>query len=412
MGTVEVIQAPGRKKAGRPPKAMKEHDEAPKGLWIRKSAKTGKVSYYARFYIDGEWHRQKLKHQSYRDACKELINLQGRAIAGDYGWKSKRTEHDWEALRDRYFKFNRQSGKRRPQEYERDIKNFEAFRKLKSVSQIDEELIAEFRYQRMNGLIENLKNRQGQVSRVSARTVNREVGTLKHLLNKAVDWGVIDANPLARLKPVKQAALRKERRPLTADEVKRIKKLALPGFKLIVRTFLTTGIRHKELVRLRFSHIDWKTRELIVVAENSKNGKSRRIPLTDTVFKALRRLKLLSRGRNMIPDGLTAPDRDHVFLTKAGTPLENNLLRQFRRSCKRAGIDDGWQPIVPGEKLRPVDIHSLRYTFASKLAEDGAHPKTAQELLGHSSLEMTMRIYTKVNNEAKRKAIENLDAWK
>ena len=40
-------------------------------------------------------------------------------------------------------------------------------------------------------------------------------------------------------------------------------------------------------------------------------------------------------------------------------------------------------------------IHSLRHTFATTLAEKGVHPSTAQKMLGHSDIRMTLTIYTR-----------------
>ncbi len=53
-------------------------------------------------------------------------------------------------------------------------------------------------------------------------------------------------------------------------------------------------------------------------------------------------------------------------------------------------------------------MHSLRRTFATELIEGGADPKSVQELLGHRTLEITMRLYAKVRRGTKRQAIGRL----
>src|ERR1700722_10002351 len=58
--------------------------------------------------------------------------------------------------------------------------------------------------------------------------------------------------------------------------------------------------------------------------------------------------------------------------------------------------------------LEHVDLHSLRRTFATNLIVNGADPKSVQDLLGHSTLEMTMKIYTKVRTQTKRQAVGRL----
>ena len=55
-----------------------------------------------------------------------------------------------------------------------------------------------------------------------------------------------------------------------------------------------------------------------------------------------------------------------------------------------------------------VDVHSLRRTFATNLIANGADPKSVQELLGHATLDMTMRIYAKLHTQTKRQALGKL----
>jgi hypothetical protein len=58
--------------------------------------------------------------------------------------------------------------------------------------------------------------------------------------------------------------------------------------------------------------------------------------------------------------------------------------------------------------LEPVDVHSLRRTFATELIVNGADPKSVQELLGHKTLAMTMKLYAKVRPQNKRQAVARL----
>jgi len=85
---------------------------------------------------------------------------------------------------------------------------------------------------------------------------------------------------------------------------------------------------------------------------------------------------------------LVFSDSQGKMLTKGGTkaPLENAL--------KRAG-------------LRHIGWHALRHTFASHLVMRGAPIKAVQELLGHSTIEMTMR-YSHLSPDARRDAVRML----
>jgi len=64
------------------------------------------------------------------------------------------------------------------------------------------------------------------------------------------------------------------------------------------------------------------------------------------------------------------------------------------------------------KKANQIDIHSLRVTFCTNLARNGVHPKTAMDLMDHKTLEMTMNIYTLVDNKDAMEAINKLPSIK
>lgn len=85
-----------------------------------------------------------------------------------------------------------------------------------------------------------------------------------------------------------------------------------------------------------------------------------------------------------------------VFTTKNGTPIEpRNLNRSFEVLCVRAGV-------------RKVRFHDLRHTCASLLHEQGADACMIMEVLGHSSIRVTMDIYTFVRLDSQRSAFDRV----
>ncbi len=85
-----------------------------------------------------------------------------------------------------------------------------------------------------------------------------------------------------------------------------------------------------------------------------------------------------------------------VFTTKNGTPIEpRNLNRSFEALCVRAGV-------------RKVRFHDLRHTCASLLHEQGADARMIMEVLGHSSIRVTMDIYTFVRLDSQRSAFDRV----
>ena len=85
-----------------------------------------------------------------------------------------------------------------------------------------------------------------------------------------------------------------------------------------------------------------------------------------------------------------------MFCNRDGTMLlHNQSVPHLKRACKRAG-------------LRPIHWHVLRHTFASHLAMRGVPLKAIQELLGHATMEMTMR-YAHLAPAMKQQAVAVLD---
>ena len=60
------------------------------------------------------------------------------------------------------------------------------------------------------------------------------------------------------------------------------------------------------------------------------------------------------------------------------------------------------------ERITP---HTLRHTFATRAFESGIPPKVVQQILGHSSLEMTMDLYTHVTEDVQSKEIQKLEIF-
>ena len=86
-----------------------------------------------------------------------------------------------------------------------------------------------------------------------------------------------------------------------------------------------------------------------------------------------------------------------VFITKDNNPMKHNLLRNFKATIKRAGIDPAG-----------LDLHALRYTFITHLVMKGVNPKVVQELAGHKSISTTLQIYAQVLPGQSKKAIDQL----
>lgn len=355
----------------------------PPGMWRR-----GGV-YYARFRRNGREVRKRLSTDL--DTAKSLLNeLRSRADRQDFGIVDN--NYKWSTLKAEFLRWAKQS-LRCAGDYERDIKNLERYCQVAVINQIDSHFVMGYREHRL-------------AEQVSPRTVNREIGTLQNMLNHAAEWGKIGSNPIAGVKPLRHDSPTKVRRPLTIQEVEAIFREAPEYLRPVLRLFATTGLRRAELTGLLFSDIDFEARSLTIRAELAKNHKAREIPLDDETLAMLTELRKLAKHRQPVAGDTPKQtlqqaatfSRDHVFVTAANTPLKHNLLRAFYSVCKRAGI-------VGAVQGGSVDLHSLRVTFTTLALENGASPKAVQAILGHSTLTMTMNVYAKATERAKRDAV-------
>jgi integrase len=223
---------------------------------------------------------------------------------------------------------------------------------------------------------------------LSPKTVNNALMVLHRMLVTARKRGLIDHVPDFEWlrSPLPEFDF------LDFDEANRLVNATEdPQLKTMVLTALRTGMRHGELLALRWQDVDLVAGR-IMVRQNvvrgrigtPKSGKPREIPLGDEVRAALKAHRHL-RGP------LVFSDLDGHMLTDSEP--KNPLMH----ACKRAG-------------LRNVGWHVLRHTFASHLAMRGATLKVIQDLLGHASITMTMR-YAHLAPEVGRDAVKLLDNY-
>jgi integrase len=215
-------------------------------------------------------------------------------------------------------------------------------------------------------------------------TCNREVEALRRLLNKAIEWGMLERNPASRLKSLPEPQGRT--RFLSLDEAKRLLEASSRHLRPIIVCALETGMRRGEILNLRWSDVDMKTHTIYL--GKTKNGESRHIPISNRLISVL----------SGLPRRLGS---DHVFagepkIGKTGNPF-HDVRTSFENACRRAGIE-GFR------------FHDLRHTAASHLAMAGVPLRTVGEILGHKTAAMTER-YAHLTPEHTRKAVESLPDW-
>ncbi|MBI3098432.1 MAG: site-specific integrase [Planctomycetes bacterium] len=219
-------------------------------------------------------------------------------------------------------------------------------------------------------------------------TVNRERAVLHKALNMAMRRGLIDRNPVAAVKPLKENNVRD--RFLEVEEERRIRTCAPRWLDPIIVMGVQTGMRLGEILAIRRADVD-RTRALLRVPE-TKNGKVRHVPLNGLALGALD-----SIPPHVGPNGPSA----FVFVNfTTGEPYERtSVAHAFQRAAKLAGLETkGPARVTP---------HTLRHTAVSRLVAAGIPDRQGMALVGHATPEMFAR-YAHLAPEGFRDAAEAL----
>lgn len=383
---------------------MARKKKLPPGMWQRGN------TYYARFSKNGRLVRKRLS-TDFAVACEMLNDMRARADRADFGMLDN--NYPLADLRQEYLRACEQT--LRPstvRRYRKCLQTVLGAVPVRIVSQLSVQVITAYRRERMAAIPQESrrKKKEGEpLPTIAPRTVNMEVSALSTMLSWGVKHGIIGTNPIKDVKQLPEDVKRKERRALTAEEVLALFDVSPDHLLPVWRMFLTSGIRHDELVNLRFADIDWERQTATVRGSVAKNHNEREIPLDEGVLAMLKELAADAEFRHPVAGNTpkqTAQQaanfsREHVFVNGANTPWRNNLLRTFYAYAQRAGIEGA-------HRNGSVDIHSLRGSFATLAIDGGASPKAIQAILGHATLDMTMRIYAKATENAKRQAVSAL----
>jgi site-specific recombinase XerD len=195
-------------------------------------------------------------------------------------------------------------------------------------------------------------------------TLNRYRALLSLTYRLGMQNGKVQSNPARLVRQRKEDNGRI--RFLSQDEEQALRRVLQRDYLHHVAELdlaLNTGLRRSEQYGLTWDCVDFERRQLTVPL--SKNGTCRHIPLNDAALAALRAAETL---RNESP---------HIFLTSSGVPLRSPRF-WFDAAAKDA-------------KLADFTWHCLRHTFASRLVMAGVDLRTVQELMGHKTIQMTVR---------------------
>ncbi|WP_422486891.1 tyrosine-type recombinase/integrase [Gudongella sp. DL1XJH-153] len=164
---------------------------------------------------------------------------------------------------------------------------------------------------------------------------------------------------------------------------------------------LYTATRRGEVVKVKFSDIDFINNEIKVLG---KGDKERIIPLKAELKESLYNFrdiieKLHIADYNVKSDYLFRSERVNPATQEKDSPMTpRNVLLIVKKACKKAGIE------------KNITAHSLRHIFASYAIQNNMNIRALSDILGHSSTSITLDIYSHIiSNEIKQSEMGKLE---
>lgn len=221
-------------------------------------------------------------------------------------------------------------------------------------------------------------------------TVNRELSTLSHFFNRAINWKWMKKDDKPQI--VKSAEPRKAITVLTDLEAARLMQAASEdvdsALSLFVAFGLNTAMRHSEILKVRYEHVDFDSRRIFI--PEAKAGEREQV-ITPTLAS------LLANHRESAADkiGWVFPV---LWSGREGHRI--TMGKQFKRAVERAGLSS--------ERVTP---HVMRHTAITNLVKAGVDVPTIQKISGHKTYAMVLR-YAHVHGRHLDEAIAYLDKSK
>lgn len=262
---------------------------------------------------------------------------------------------------------------------------------------------------------------------LSPRTVRYMHIVIHESLEQALKEGKVTRNPAKATRPPKVE--KKEASYMNMDDIARfLRDIAEDRWYPAFITVLGSGLRLGEVAALKWAKTDLQKGTIYVneaasrvkndaetgpktklIFQNTKTQKGMRtIPLPADVVNELKRLKTrqaeekMKLGKAYLGDGpehKLKQDQWFVFTWPDGRMVEPGYLsKHFLKLIRKSGIPN-------------IHFHSLRHTYASMMLQADVHPKIVQEIIGHSTIGMTLDTYSHVMPGLKEAAAEKLNGF-
>ena len=238
---------------------------------------------------------------------------------------------------------------------------------------------------------------------LSPKTVKNTHVVLRKALADAERLGLVSRNAAAAARG--PAASRPEMQTWSSDQLKSfIDSAARSRLRHAFTILATTGMRRGEALGLRWRDVDFDSSQIaivqtvsmvdgkIVIGQPKTSGSRRTVYVHDTTTKALRQQRQLQAEERLAAGPGWEIDNDLVFRSVTGAPVNPDWFsRQFNDLVERTDVPR-------------IRLHDLRHTNATLSLKAGVHPKVVSERLGHSSIAITLDLYSHVTPGISREA--------
>jgi integrase/recombinase XerC len=267
-----------------------------------------------------------------------------------------------------YIEYEKRYSKHTLEAYKSDIEQFALFLKKNECSESPFATHLDIR----NWIVSMMEQK------VSARSINRKISTLKSFYKFLMRKGEIKKSPLGKVQSPKTS----KRLPVFVELPgieKLLKEVEFPeGYeglrdKMIIELFYGTGMRRNELINLKENDVDSYNSQIKVLG---KGNKERLIPIHPALQASVK--NFVSEKKRL----LETQTGDYLIVTEKGKKLEPATVY--------AVVKKYLSMVTTVDKKSP---HVLRHTFATHLMNNGADINAVKELLGHTSLAAT-QVYT------------------
>lgn len=252
-------------------------------------------------------------------------------------------------------------------------------------------------------------------AKISQRAYKRWFSFTHLIFKYALERGYVNDDPVRFIKLPKavEDTVSDEDKFWSKEEIDKFLQCINPSTDLekyvMFRLYCLSGLRRAELLALHFSDFDFEENTISVVrtlsqAEHGraiiqppKTRASRRtIPLDETTMRWLKQWQVHLYRQQILHGVNLLHGEGIVFPSKKGGYKSLNTPRAWLVK------------IIQDNHLKPISLHKLRHSYISNMLMSGAPVSAVQKLVGHSDPSLTLRIYSHVDLDEKKKAADGL----